>query len=108
MEISTYYGYRTVFLVPESEDGVTNSPRPMPEPESQAMEDNWGEDRFALVRLQNLASPAAQEVDLKQALALLRQVEKQFADLTRQELRDLYQFDRLRDLCCQIEPQGEF
>jgi len=107
VEISTYYSYPRVILAPEADETGANSPQPKVEQESPSLEENWQGDRFTLVRLQNLASPEAKEVDVRQALVLLRQVKEQFFTLDRQELRELYQFDRLRDLCCQIQPQAE-
>lgn len=66
-----------------------------------------GEDRVELVRAQNLESPQTHVADLEQALVLMRQVSEQMAGLEKQELRQLYQFDRLRELCCSLqEPVG--
>ncbi len=107
MEISIYHSYPTIILAPESEETGSTSPRPPMNQKSSALEQKWQDERSTLVRLQNLASPQAKEVDVQQAVALLRQVQEQFASRDRQELRELYQFERLRDLCCQIQPEGE-
>jgi hypothetical protein len=65
------------------------------------------EARADLVRAQNLASPALKDADLKEAAVLLRQVTHQFATMERQEMRRIYQFDRLRELCCQLQGGAE-
>ncbi|MDI6854699.1 MAG: hypothetical protein QME75_13980 [Deltaproteobacteria bacterium] len=62
-----------------------------------------GKARVQLVRAQNLLSPALENADLKKAAVLLRQVTHQFATMERQEMRQLYQVDRLRDLCCRLQ-----
>jgi hypothetical protein len=38
-----------------------------------------------------------------QALVLLQQVQQDLGTFSRQDLRELYQFDRLRDLCTQVQ-----
>jgi len=61
------------------------------------------EDRVELVQAQNLTSPPVEEVDVDQALELLQQVQQGLNNYSSQELRELYQFDRLRDLCTQVQ-----
>lgn len=61
-----------------------------------------GRDRVDLVRAQNLVSPFPEDVDLQKAAVLLRQVTRQFQTMERQDVHRLYQFDRLRDLCCRL------
>ncbi len=65
------------------------------------------QDRVELVRAQNLASPPPEQVDIKRAANLLRQVSHQLSVLDRQDVRRLYQFDRLRDLCCLLQECAE-
>lgn len=65
------------------------------------------QDRVELVRSQNLASPPPEEVDIKKAAILLRQVTHQLSVIERQDLRQLYQFDRLRELCCRLQGTAE-
>jgi hypothetical protein len=69
---------------------------------STAVREQEGEAPVDLVRAQNLASPALEDTDLEKAAVLLRQVTHQFTTMERQEMRQLYQFDRLRELCCQL------
>jgi hypothetical protein len=61
------------------------------------------QDRVELVRTQNLASPPLEQVDIKKAAILLRQVTHQLNLMERQDMRQLYQFDRLRDLCHRLQ-----
>ncbi len=63
--------------------------------------------RVDLVQSQNLASPGPSPVDVRQAQALLGKVTEGLAGLDKPELRQLYQFHRLRELCCRLpEPPG--
>jgi hypothetical protein len=65
------------------------------------------EDRLELVRTQNLASPPQEPVDLAKAADLLRQVQDSMQTLDKQNARELYQFDRLRDLLYRVsQPEG--
>lgn len=66
-----------------------------------------GAERLELVRVQNAASPQPREVDLQQALTLLGRVTQGLAAAAKPELRKMYEFDRLREFCCQLqEPAG--
>lgn len=60
-------------------------------------------DRVELVQAQNLASPVPEQVNIKRAAILLRQVMQQLSVLDRQAMRGLYRFDRLRDLCLRLQ-----
>lgn len=103
MEITSLYPQQTLTLEPGVEDRAAVSRQIAQEaqnPENQAAE---AEDRVELVRTQNLASPPAEEVDVNQALELLQQVQDNLSQMNRQDLRELYQFDRLRDLCTQVQ-----
>jgi len=104
MEISSLYPQQTVTLESGVEDRVAVSRQAaqgLEDPENQS--DDSAEDRVELVRTQNLASPPSEEVDMDQALELLQQVQQHWNNLSRQDLRGLYQFDRLRDLCTQVQ-----
>jgi hypothetical protein len=61
------------------------------------------EDRVDLVTAQNLASPSEVQLDVNQALQLLQQVQQDFSRTDRQDLGGVFQFDRLRDLCAQVQ-----
>ncbi len=103
MEISSYYPQQTVTLESGVEDRGAVSRQAAKggqNPESQSVA---AEDRVELVRTQNQASPPPQEVDVNQALQLLQQVQQDWSTLGRQDLRELYQFDRLRDICAQVK-----
>ncbi len=71
--------------------------------ESSMAQATSAQDRVELVRTQNLSSPPPDEVDIKKATILLRQVTHQLSVMGRQDMRQLYQFDRLRDLCCRLQ-----
>jgi hypothetical protein len=104
MEIASLYPQQTVTLESGVEDRVAVSRQAaqgLQDPENQ--NDASAEDRVELVRTQNLASPPAKEVDVNQAQQLLQQVQQDWSNFSRQDLRDLYQFDRLRDLCTQVQ-----
>jgi hypothetical protein len=64
-------------------------------------------DRVELVRTQNLASPAPVDMDGPKAALLLRQVTQEIKLMERQDMRHLYQFDRLRELCCRLHGAAE-
>jgi hypothetical protein len=103
MEISSLYPQQTLTLESGVEDRVAVSRQAaqgLQDPENQ---DDSTEDRVELVRTQNLASPPSEEVDVDQALELLQQVQQDLSNLGRTDLRELYQFDRLRDLCAQVQ-----
>ena len=107
VEISSHYPYYLATGAVNPEDQVSAQPEAAKRlPEPQALETSEG-DRVELVRGQNLASPPVAEVDLKETAVLLRQVAHQLSLMSRQEMRELYQFDRLRELCCRLqEPEG--
>lgn len=104
MEISSLYPQQTVTLESGVEDRVAVSRQAaqgLQDPENQ--NGDSAEDRVELVRTQNLASPPSEEVDVDQAMELLQQVQQDLSTLGRNDLRELYQFDRLRDLCTQVQ-----
>ena len=103
MEISSLYPQQTVGMEATVEDRVTVSPQATQAAENQEDQSATVEDRVELVRSQNLASPPPEAVDLQQAQQLLQQVQQDWSQMSRQDLREIYQFDRLRDLCCQIQ-----
>lgn len=107
LEISSHYPYYTAKLAPEPDAQTPVTPKNASDPEVI----NEGlvalEDRLELVRTQNLASPPQEPVDLAQAADLLRQVKDQMNALGKEEAKDLYQFDRLRNLLYQVaNPNG--
>jgi hypothetical protein len=106
VEISSHYGYQAVMLAPESEDKAPVYQKSSEPAEQTAASLTTAEDRLELVRVQNLASPPPEPVDLKEALNLVRQVQAQMSAVSRQDMQELYQFDRLRDLCCKIHSQS--
>lgn len=103
MEISSLYPQQTLTLESGVEDRVAVSRQAAQAASNQENENASEEDRVELVRTQNLASPPPEEVDVDQALELLQQVQEDLSALKRQDLRELYQFDRLRDLCAQVQ-----
>jgi len=102
VEISSHYPYYTAKLSPDTEDQAPVSQKTVSNPEVNGAGLVQMEDRLELVRTQNLASPPQESVDLAQAADLLRQVKDQMHILGKQEARELYQFDRLRDLLYQV------
>ncbi len=107
MEISSYYPYYTNKLAPESEGQATAGQQAQKNPEAAAAELLATEDRLDLVRTQNLASPPQEPVDLAKAADLLRQVQDQMQTMDKQDARELYHFDRLRDLLYRVsQPEG--
>jgi hypothetical protein len=102
VEISSLYPYYTAKLTPEPEEQNSCG-----QPASRATEANnpeqaATEDCLELVRAQNMVSPPQEPVDLAKAAELLRQVQDQMSTLEKQEARELYQFDRLRELLYQV------
>jgi len=65
-------------------------------------QNSTGEDLVDLVTNQNLASPTPQETDLNQAQMLLQQIQQDWSGSNRQDLGELYQFDRLREILTQV------
>ena len=107
MEISSHYPYYTAKLAPEPEEQTTAGQQAQKSPEVKAAGMLETEDRLELVRTQNLASPPQEPVDLTRAADLLRQVQDQMQTMDKQEARELYQFDRLRDLLYRVsQPEG--
>ena len=103
MEITSLYPQQTVMLESGVEDQVAVARQEAQRLQNQENQDNTGEDRVDLVRAQNQASPPPEEVDINQALELLQQVQQDLSLSNRQDLQDMYQFDRLRDLCAQVQ-----
>ena len=103
VEISNLYSYYTAKLTPEPEEQTSCGQQASRGPEAQHPEQqSAAEDCLELVRAQNMASPPQEPVDLARAAELLRQVQGQMNILEKQEARELYQFDRLRDLLYQV------
>ena len=103
MEISSLYPQPNITLESAVEDrGAVSrqAAQGAQNPESQTASE---EDRVDLVRTQNLASPPAAEVDVNQALQLLQQVQQNWSTFGRKDLRELYHFDRLREICAQVK-----
>jgi hypothetical protein len=61
------------------------------------------EDRLELVRSQNLDSLHPEPEDMQQARELLGQVGRLLGGMGKAALREVYQFDRLRELCCRLQ-----
>jgi hypothetical protein len=102
VEISNQYPYYTAKLAPEPEEQTACGQPASRRTEANSPEEAAVVDRLELVRAQNIASPAQEPVDLARAAELLRQVQDQMNLLEKQEARELYQFDRLRDLLFQV------
>ena len=102
MEISSHYPYYPATLATEPQEHTIGSQQAAKSPEAAAPELVESQDRLDLVRTQNLASPPQESVDLAKAADLLRQVQDQMQGLDKQDARDLYQFDRLRDLLYRV------
>lgn len=102
MEISSPYLYYTAKLAPEPEDQTSAGQQASSSPEATVSGKVDTEDRLELVRAQNLASPPQEPVDLARAAELLGQGQDQLHLLGKQEARELYQFDRLRNLMYRV------
>jgi hypothetical protein len=107
VEISSHYPYYTAKLAPEQQEQTTAGQQAQKSSEAEAVERLGTEDRLELVRIQNLASPPQEPVDLAKAAELLRQVQDQMQTMDKQDARELYQFDRLRDLLYRISQPEE-
>ena len=107
MEISSLSPYLAAQVSAEPEDQTTASQETAQAAESSPAPSTSTPDRVGLVRTQNLASPPPEQVDIKKAVILLRQVTHQLGVMERQDMRQLYQFDRLRDLCCRLQGAAE-
>ena len=103
MEITSLYPQQTVMLESGVEDRAAVSNQAAQELQNQENQENTIEDRVELVRAQNQASPPPEDVDINQALELLQQVQQDLSLSNRQDLQDLYQFDRLRDILAQVQ-----
>lgn len=107
MEISSHYPFYTQRMAPEPENQAAGSKVDSPKTEANVSAGIDNEDRLELVRAQNLVSPPQESVDLAWAAELLRQVQEQFLGMEKQEARELYEFDRLRDLLYKVsQPDG--
>jgi len=107
VEISSYYPYYTAKLAPEQQEQTAAGQQAPKSTEATAAGMLETEDRLDLVRTQNLASPPQEPVDLARAADLLRQVQDQMQTMNKQDAKELYHFDRLRDLLYQIsQPVG--
>lgn len=102
VEISNLYPYYTAKLMREPDDQTSCGQPASRGTEANNPDSSAAEDCLELVRAQNMASPAQEPVDLARAAELLRQVQNQMNLLEKQEARELYQFDRLRNLLCQV------
>jgi hypothetical protein len=103
VEISSLYPQQTMTLDSGVDDRLTVSNQAAQEaknPDNQTVSE---EDRVDLVTNQNLASPPPAEVDVNQAQQLLQQVQQDWSSFSRQDLRELYQVDRLREICAQVQ-----
>lgn len=103
MEISSLYPQQTMTLDSGVDDRVTVANQATPEAQNAESQTAAEEDRVELVTTQNLASPPPAEVDVDQAQQLLQQVQQDWSNFSRQDLRELYQFDRLREICAQVQ-----
>jgi len=106
VEIRAHYCYQPVISTPESEDKAPVYQKSADSAKPNETTLTTAEDRTELVRVQNLASPPPQQMDLEGALNLVRQVQGQMSAVNRQDMQELYQFDRLRDLCCKVYDQS--
>ena len=106
LEISNFYPSYTAKLAPEPEDQTSGGQPASRRTVADTPEKAEAKDRLELVRAQNMASPPQEPIDLARAAELLRQVQGQMNILEKQEARELYQFDRLRDLLYQVSQTG--
>lgn len=103
MEISSLYPQQTMTLDSGVDDRVSVSNQATKEAQNTGSQTTAEADRVDLVTAQNLASPPPEEVDVNQAQELLQQVQQDWSSMNRQDLRELYQFDRLREICAQVQ-----
>ncbi len=104
MEISSLYPQQTMTLDSGVDDQVTVARQAAQEAQKTNGQTSTGDaDLVDLVTSQNLASPTPQEVDLSQAQLLLQQVQQDWSGSNRQDLGELYNFDRLRDILTQVK-----
>lgn len=102
MEISNLYPYYAAHSATEPEAQTSGSQKALKSSEIIVPEKVEAEDRLELVRTQNLSAPPQEPVDLTRAAELLGQVQNQMQVLEKQDARELYQFDRLRDLLYRV------
>ncbi len=106
MEISSLYPQQTMTLdsgVVDDKDAVAHkAAQEALKTLTLTDQTSSGEDLVDLVTNQNLASPASQEIDLTQAQQLLQQVQQNLGGSNRQDLSELYQYDRLREILAQV------
>lgn len=107
MEISGLPPYLAAQVSNDPENLVANGQDAAKTPKAAPAQEAAAKDRVELVRSQNLVSPPPEDTDLKKAAILLRQVSHQLKTMERQDMRQLYQFDRLRDLCCRLQGSAE-
>lgn len=104
MEITNYYPQQSVAMETGQEDRVTVSRQGAAQtPQGQEIQASSQEDRVELVTSQNQISPLEEQIDVQQALNMLSQVKDGIGQQTREELGQLYNFDRLRDLLLQVQ-----
>jgi predicted lipid-binding transport protein (Tim44 family) len=103
VEISSLYPQQTMTLDSGVDDQLKVSRQAAAEAQNADSQTTDEEDRVDLVTTQNLASPPPEEVDVNQAQQLLQQVQQDWSNMNRQDLRELYQFDRLREICAQVQ-----
>ncbi|MHB8068585.1 MAG: hypothetical protein ACYDIC_11890 [Desulfobaccales bacterium] len=104
MEISSLYPQQTMTLDSGVDDQVAVSRQAALEAQKKTnSQTSTDEDLVDLVTSQNLASPTPQEVDLSQAQQLLQQMQQDWSGSNRQDLGELYNFDRLRDILTQVK-----
>jgi hypothetical protein len=107
LEISGLSPYLTAQMSADAENQPAVSQETAGAAESSPAPATSTQDRVELVRTQNLASPPPEQVDIKRAAILLRQVTHQLNLMDQGDIRQLYQFDRLRDLCCHLHGTAE-
>lgn len=104
MEISSLYPQQTMTLDSGVDDQVAVARQAAQEAQKTNGQTSTDDaDLVDLVTSQNLASPTPQEVDLSQAQLLLQQVQQDWSGSNRQDLGELYNFDRLRDILTQVK-----
>jgi hypothetical protein len=102
LEISGLSPYQMSQVSTDPEHPGSAAPEAAPGPGGAPAPEKAAGDRVELVRTQNLTSPMPEDLDLDQAALLLRQVSHRLNLMDRQDARQLYQFHRLRDLCCRL------
>jgi hypothetical protein len=104
VEIANYYPQQSAAMETGPEDRVTVARQSATQtPQGQEIQASSQEDRVDLVTIQNQVSPLEQQTDVQQALGLLSQFKDGLGQQSREELGQLYNFDRLRDLLLQVQ-----